>query len=66
MLRKTEISNERRIELLTIRQTAARGPLSENALRRLNAEKRLPVVLVGNRSLVRYDELLNKIERGEL
>lgn len=65
-MEKQNNSCTRQIELLTIRQTAARGPLSENALRRLNAEKRLPVVLVGNRAMVCYDALLDRIERGEL
>lgn len=52
--------------LLTIRQAAKLGIFTETALRRLKAEKRLPGVQVGNRFLVNVDQLIERVEGGEL
>lgn len=38
--------------LLTIREAAAHGAIPENALRRLVAESRIPVVKIGNRNYI--------------
>ena len=48
--------------LLTIRETAKMGPLSEKALRNLRQRRELPGVQVGNRFLVHYELLLKQLE----
>lgn len=47
---------------LTIRQTAARGPISEGLLRQMEKQGRLPGVRSGNRFLVNYGLLLEQLE----
>lgn len=51
------------MELLTIRQTAKRGPLNECALRRMVAQGVVPGFRHGNRFLVNYALLLEQLER---
>ena len=43
--------------LLTIRQTAARGVLTEYSLRLLEKQNRLPCIKIGNRTMVNFDAL---------
>ncbi len=43
--------------MLTIKQTAATGILSETALRTMAKEGRLPGIFVGNRLYINYDRL---------
>lgn len=45
-------------EMLTIRQAAKRGNLTENALRNLVNAGKIPCVKSGNRSLINYDKLV--------
>ena len=45
------------IQMLTIRQIAATGIMSEHALRVLVRQGRIPHVKVGNRALINYDVL---------
>lgn len=47
---------------LTIRQTAARGPLPERLLRQWEKQGKLPGVRSGNRFLVNYSLLLELLE----
>lgn len=54
-------NSERIPRMLTIRQVAATGLLSETALRRLAAEDRLPALKVGNRLLVNFDLLVEQL-----
>ena len=49
-------------KILTIRQVAATGVLSEHALRLLQKQGRLPCLYVGNRCLVNYDKLLAQLD----
>lgn len=51
------------MELLTIRQTAKRGPLNENALRRRVKEHSIPFIKTGNRPYINYEALLEQLER---
>lgn len=46
----------------TIRQTAARGPLSEHYLRLLQKQGRLPGFFVGSHYRVNYDMLLEELK----
>ena len=45
-------------QMLTIRQCAQRGPLSEYALRLMEKQGRLPCLYVGRKCLINYDRLL--------
>ncbi len=45
-------------EMLTIRQAAQRGILSENALRNLVKQGKIPCVKSGNRVLINYPKLI--------
>lgn len=44
--------------MMTIRQVAETGVMSETTLRMLLKQKRLPAVYVGNKALINYDRLL--------
>lgn len=44
--------------MLTIREAAREGPLSEYALRMLQKQGQLPGILIGTKYLVNYDRLL--------
>lgn len=48
-------------EFLTIRQVAARGPLSEYSLRLLEKAGKLPSIKCGNRVLINYGKLLEEL-----
>lgn len=50
------------VRYLTIRQTAARGPIPEGLLRQMGKQGRLPGVRSGNRFLVNYGLLLEQLE----
>lgn len=52
--------------LLTIRQTAATGILSEHHLRLLEKQGRLPGVRSGNRFLVNVPLLIEQLDRESL
>lgn len=51
------------INMLTIRQTAKRGPLSEHRLRLMEKQWQLPGIYSGNRFLVNYELLLEQLNR---
>ena len=53
-----------RPEMITVRQAASRGVLPERALRRLIAERRLPVVRSGRTQYINYDRLIAELENG--
>ncbi len=44
--------------MMTIRQVAETGVMSETTLRMLLKQKRLPAVYVGNKALINYDRLI--------
>lgn len=50
------------VRYLTIRQTAAKGPVSECLLRQMEKQGKLPGVRSGNRFLVNYGLLLEQLE----
>lgn len=54
------------LHFITIREAAKHGPLSEYALRMLRARGELPGVQVGNRFLVNYELLVEKLSRNEI
>lgn len=47
--------------MLSIRQAAALGPLSEYALRLLLRQGKLPGLYVGKKFLIAYDRLLDQL-----
>ena len=47
--------------MVTIREAAMAGPLSEYALRKLLKKGRLPAVYVGNRALINYDQYVREL-----
>lgn len=47
--------------LMTIREVAATGLLSEYALRKMHKEGRLPSFRVGSKVLINYDMLLEQL-----
>lgn len=54
--------------MLTIRQTAETGILSEFCLRRMVKENRVPHIMVGNKALINFTLLcqqLNNISQGQ-
>ena len=44
--------------MLTIKEVANKGILTETALRRLIKQERIPVVYVGKKALINYDKLV--------
>ena len=50
---------ERIPRIMTIREIAQTGFLTESALRKLVKTGEIPVIKVGNRSLINFDKLLN-------
>ena len=52
-------------EMITVRQAAGRGILPERALRRLIAEKKIPVIRSGRTQYINYGRLLDMLDRGE-
>lgn len=52
--------------MLTIRQVARTGLLTEYALRKLLRKNRLPVIYVGNRALINYTKLCEQLNDGTL
>lgn len=47
--------------MVTIRQAARLGPLSEYTLRILEKQKKLPCIYSGRRCLINYDRLLEML-----
>lgn len=48
-------------QMMTIREIARTGLLSEHALRLLLKEGKLPAIYVGNKSLINYDKLCQEL-----
>ena len=51
--------------MLSIRETARRSGLSENAVRRLVRESAVPFIRVGKKVLLNWEMLVNFLNRGE-
>ena len=49
--------------MLTIRQAAQEGPLTEYALRLLLKQQKLPGVFNGSKFLVNYDRFIDRLNR---
>lgn len=49
------------VKFLTIRQCAATGILPEHALRLLSKQGKLPQITIGNRVLINYNKLVEKL-----
>lgn len=56
------MEKNKKIEFLTIRQTAARGILPEHALRVLSKQNRLPQIKIGSKILINYQKLLEQLQ----
>lgn len=52
--------------MMTIRQVAKTGLLSEYALRQLERQGRLPSLKLEHKVLINYDKLVEKLNKGEL
>lgn len=48
---------------LTIRQFASKGVISENAIRTLVKQKKLPAVYIGTRAMLPYSRCVEALER---
>lgn len=49
-------------KMLTIRQVAATGVLPEHALRQMAKRGELPSIVVGNKVLINYDRLVERLQ----
>lgn len=52
--------------MLTIREAAQAGPLTEYALRLLLKQERLPGVFIGSKFLVNYDRFISQLNGESL
>ena len=48
-------------KMMTVKEVAETGVLSEYALRQLIKEVRLPVLRIGNRALINYERLIEDL-----
>ena len=48
--------------MMTIREVAKTGILSEHSLRLLVKEKKLPVIYIGKKALINYDKLCSALQ----
>ena len=51
-------------EMLTVRQAAKRGVLPERTLRRLVAEKKIPVIYSGRTQYLNFTALIEELNAG--
>jgi len=51
--------------MMTVREVARTGLLSEHALRSMLKAGKLPAIYVGNRALINYDKLCEELGRLE-
>ena len=58
----TENEKKRTPKMMTIRQIAATGLLPEYALRMMAKQGELPAIAVGNKLLVNYDKLVDRLQ----
>ena len=48
--------------MLTVRQLAKTGVLTENAIRLLLKQKRLPAVYIGKKALIPYESVITQLQ----
>jgi hypothetical protein len=65
MPEKTYAGTGQRPEMLTIPQLAKRGVLPERAIRRLVAERKIPVVRSGRTQYINYTLLAEQLRSGD-
>ena len=58
----TENETRKTPKMMTIRQIAATGLLPEHALRTMAKKGDLPAISVGNRILINYDRLVDRLQ----
>lgn len=58
--------NEKTPRMMTVRQVAKTGLLSEYALRTMLREGKLPAIFVGNKALINYDMLCEQMQNLEM
>lgn len=51
-----------RPNMMTIRQIAKTGLLSEHALRKMLKEGKLPAIYIGKKALINYDKLVEQLQ----
>ena len=49
--------------MLTIRQVAAKGVLSEHAIRLMVKSGQLPYIVIGTRVLINFDKLIDQLKQ---
>lgn len=59
--KKLLIPKKQPLRMLTIRQVADLGVLSEYALRKMEKCNQLPAIKIGNRTLINYNLLLKQL-----
>lgn len=57
-----EFEEKKNPKMMTIRQIAATGLLPEHALRTMAKQGELPAIAVGNKLLVNYDKLVDRLQ----
>lgn len=57
-----EIAVSKPPKMLTIRQVAATGVLPEHTLRKMAKQGELPALVVGNKVLINYDRLVERLQ----
>ena len=62
---KGETMTVKQPQMLTIRQVAKTGILSEHALRIMLKAGKLPAIYVGNKALINYDKLCEQLSALE-
>ena len=56
---------ENKPRIMTIREIASTGPLSEHALRLMLKEGKLPAIYIGKKALINYDRLCEELQSLE-
>jgi hypothetical protein len=62
---QVQTTPDARPEMLTVRQTAKTGVLPERTIRRLVAQKKIPVVRSGKVAYINYTRLCEQLHNGE-
>lgn len=57
------IENTNIPQMLTIREVAKTGILTEYTLRQLYKQGKLPCITVGNKALINYDRLVEQLQQ---
>lgn len=53
---------ERKPRMMTVREIARTGLMSEHALRRLLKAGKLPAIFIGKKALINYDKLCDQLQ----